>query len=88
LFDLGRHLGSGKGELTTHRRRDVDHLYAPPLQTNLFQEPANVFDSSAGVDITILVMTIALQSASHHDAVSAVLKGVEHMEYIHPTRAR
>jgi hypothetical protein len=88
LFNFGRHLGGGKGELTTHRRRDVDHLNAPPLETDLFQELAHVFDSSTGVDITILVMTVALQSTGHHHAVGAVLKGVEDVQHVHPARAR
>jgi hypothetical protein len=29
-------------------------------------------------------MTVALQSAGHHHAVGAVLKGVEHVEHVHP----
>jgi hypothetical protein len=88
LFDLGRHLGGGKGKLTAHRRRDVDHLNTLPLQADLSQQLADVFDSSTGVDITILVMTITLQSTGHHHAVGAILKGVEYVEHVHPTRAR
>ena len=76
MLDFGRHFGGGKGKLTAHRRRDVDHLHAPPIQANLSQELAYVFDSSAGVEITILVMTVTLQSTGHHHAVGAVLKGV------------
>lgn len=66
----------GNSKLSPHRRRDIDHPDTFPFQTNLFQNLAHEFDSSAGIYITILVMTVALQSTGHHDAIGAILKRV------------
>jgi len=82
-LDLSRHLSSSKGKLSTHRRRDIDHLNALLFQTDLSQQLADVFNSPASVYITILVMTIARQSTGHHHTVGAVLKGVQYVEHIH-----
>jgi hypothetical protein len=81
-LDFGSQLGGGKGELTAHRRGQVDHLDASLFQSNLLEQLANVFDSSAGFEITFQVMTIAFQSAGHHHAIGAVLKRAQSVKDI------
>ena len=73
-LDLGSQLGCGKSELAAHGRGQVDHLDALPLQADTLEQLANVFNSSAGLEITFQVMTIAFQSARHHHAIGAVLE--------------
>jgi hypothetical protein len=65
-----------KGELTSHRGRYVDHLESLGLKTDLFQDAASIFYSSPCVYITFQVMAISNQSASDHNAISAIFKGM------------
>ena len=65
LLDLRRQLGDRERELAAHRRRQIDHLDAAALQSDLLQQILRVFNSPAGVEITFQVMTFAFQSACH-----------------------
>lgn len=82
MLDLSRQLGCGPGKLPSHGGGDVDHLESSALKADFLQQLARVFDSPSGVQITFQVMTIALQSTGHHYAVSAALKGIQHVEYV------
>jgi hypothetical protein len=62
--------------LAAHRRGDVEHLDALLLEADLLEQLANILDPAASVEITRLVMTIALQSAGHHHSIGAVLERV------------
>ena len=48
-LDLGRHLGGSPGELASHSRRQVDHLNASAIETDLIQQLLDVFHSLPGV---------------------------------------
>jgi hypothetical protein len=61
--------------LAPHGRGQIDHLDALSPQADLLQQVTYVLYSFAGVQITNLVMAFALQSASHHHAVYAILEG-------------
>ena len=58
------------------------------IQTDLFQQLADTCDSSFGVYITVPVMAIALQSASDHHAIGAILKGAQGVNHIQLAAAR
>ena len=82
LLDLGRQLRDREGELTAHRRRQIDHLDAAALQSDLLQQLLRVFDSPAGVEITFQVMTFAFQSTRHQHTVGAVLEGAQDIQHV------
>jgi hypothetical protein len=82
LLDLRGQLGDRERELAAHRRRQVDHLDAAALQSDLLQQFLRVFNSPAGVEITFQVMTFAFQSTRHQHAVGAVLERAQDVEHI------
>ena len=73
LLDLCRQLRNRKGKLAAHRRRQIDHLDAAALQSDLLQQILGVFNSPASVEITFQVMTFAFQSTRHQHAIGAAL---------------
>ncbi len=87
LFDLRRQLRDRKCELAAHRRRQIDHLDAAALQSNLLQQVLCVFDSPSSVEITFQVMTFAFQSTCDQHAVRTVLEGAQHVQHIQFARA-
>jgi hypothetical protein len=72
-------------ELCTHCRRQIHHHNTLTSQPDLIEQTRDVLCPSLGVDITLQVMTIALQSAGHHHAVYALLEGVKDLRHLHPT---
>lgn len=73
-LDLGHHLGSSPGELPAHSGREVDHLDASAVETDLVQQPLYVFDPLSSVQITFQVMAFTRQSAGYEHPVGAVLE--------------
>ena len=82
LFDLCRQLRDREGKLAAHRRRQIDHLDAAALQSDLLQQVLRVFNSPAGVEITFQVMTFAFQSTRHQHAVGAVLESAQDVQHV------
>ncbi len=82
LLDLSRQLRDRECELTAHRRRQIDHLDAAALQSDLFQQFLRIFHSPAGVEITFQVMTFAFQSTRHQHAVGAVLESAQDVQHV------
>ena len=74
LLDLRRQLGDREGKLAAHRRRQIDHLDAAALQSDLLQQLLRVFDSPSSVEITFQVMTFTLKSTRDQHAIRAVLE--------------
>jgi hypothetical protein len=85
--DLGRKLDAVVGELWPFGRGQVEHLHALAAQPDLVQQTGDLLDSAFCVDITFQVMAVAVQSAGHHHAVSAVLERIEHQEHVNLARA-
>jgi hypothetical protein len=82
------HLGGILGKLRSHGRRQIEHLDALRLQTDLTQQFFNSLHSSFGVEITFQVMTVTGQSPGRHHPVDSPLEGVEHFNDVEPTGAR
>ena len=82
LLDLCRQLRNRKGKLAAHRRRQIDHLDAAALQSDLLQQLLRVFNSPAGVEITFQVMAFAFQSTRHQHTVGAVLESAQHVQHV------
>ena len=82
LLDLGRQLRDRESELAAHRRRQIDHLDAAALQSDLFHQLLRVFHSPSGVEITFQVMTFAFQSTRYQHAVGAVLESAQDIQHI------
>jgi hypothetical protein len=79
VFDLFRQFRRRPCKLAAHGRRQIDHLHALTLQTDLLQQLPGVFHAAAGVEITFQVMAVAFQSTRHHHAVGAILKSAQHV---------
>jgi hypothetical protein len=80
--DLFREFGCRPGKLAAHGGGYVDHLDAPAFQADFFQQLPRKFYALSGFDITIQVMTIALQSTRHHHTVCTILKSAQHVQHV------
>src|SRR4030065_21321 len=87
-FHLGRDRLRLLGELASHGRGQDDHPQARRLESNLLEQSPGSFHSSPCVDITLQVMTVALQSTGHQQAVDAFLEGPQQMIDIEASGAR
>ncbi len=82
LPDFRRDFSRGERKLAAHGRRQIDHLHAAAVQSDLIQQLLRVFNSPTGIEITFQVMTFAFQSACHQHAVGAVLKRAQHVGHV------
>jgi hypothetical protein len=57
------------------------------FETDLFQQAAGIFYTSAGVYITFQVMTVSGQSTCDKDAVNPIFEGSQEVEDIHSPTA-
>ncbi len=81
------HLRGDLGEARALCAGQVEHIQPLATEPNLIKNAFDVFDPALGVYITFQVMTGALQSAGHEDAVRAVFESAKDMQGIHATCA-
>ncbi len=58
----------------------MEHFNPCPAEADLIEQGLQIFHATLGIRITFQVMTGAFQSACHHDAVCAVLKGFKSIQ--------
>jgi hypothetical protein len=77
FLDLGDELVGISSEFCPFACAEIKHPDSTPADIDLFQYVVNTLHPRPRPEIAVDKMTVTLQTAHDHDAVGAVLKGLE-----------